>query len=390
MKKALLTLLALCCLTLPAQAAGFSDVPEDHWAAGPIQEAAEAGVISGYGDGSFRPQAEVTAAHFCAVLSRSFLAEELSGQSSWEHRYLDACLPILEGTEVYAAYQEAGNRWGDFADQPLSRYDMARILCSLVSKEGAAPGEEAARAAGPEIADWEEIPESYRAAVSACWSMGLLRGQSGGRFAGEDTLNRAQAAVIWSRLDGLLQESGQSPEEDPGGEERDMPAFGLQGDETVQQMMDRVNAGTPRCKEGCLPNGKTRTEEHILELLELVKQGCPEGAVWSSTTRYDYSAPSAGPVKGCLSFGMAVSDFLFGEETPVTQHRSFDTLKPGDMVHIKGGYAERVLILTGVDREKDSFAACELKENGKVSWSAWGPLSGLIDRHGVTTVYSRA
>ena len=44
MKKALLTLLALCCLTLPAQAAGFSDVPEVHWAAGPIQEIGRAHV----------------------------------------------------------------------------------------------------------------------------------------------------------------------------------------------------------------------------------------------------------------------------------------------------------------------------------------------------------
>ena len=60
MKKALLLLLALCCLTLPAQAVGFYDVPSDHWAAGTIQQAAEAGVISGYGDGSFQPGRDVT------------------------------------------------------------------------------------------------------------------------------------------------------------------------------------------------------------------------------------------------------------------------------------------------------------------------------------------
>ena len=69
MKRMLLILLALCCLPLSALAAeggGFSDVSADHWAAEEIARAADAGVITGYADGTFRPQADVTAAHFCA------------------------------------------------------------------------------------------------------------------------------------------------------------------------------------------------------------------------------------------------------------------------------------------------------------------------------------
>ena len=69
MKRMLLILLALCCLPLSALAAesgGFSDVPADHWAAEEIARAADAGVITGYTDGTYRPQADVTAAHFCA------------------------------------------------------------------------------------------------------------------------------------------------------------------------------------------------------------------------------------------------------------------------------------------------------------------------------------
>ena len=168
-----------------------------------------------------------------------------------------------------------------------------------------------------------------------------------------------------------------------------MPAFGLQGEETVQEMMDRVNRATPRCEEGRLPNGKLRSEENILELLKLAEEGCPGGTVWSATTRYDYQAPSFGPVQGCLSFGLAVSDFVFGEEAPVTQHRNFRSLAVGDVIHIRGGEAERVLILTAVDREEDAYAACSLEKNGKVEWDEWGPLSGLVDAAGFTTVYSR-
>lgn len=120
-----------------------------------------------------------------------------------------------------------------------------------------------------------------------------------------------------------------------------MPAFGLQGDETVQQMMNRINAATPRAAEGC------------------------------------------------LSFGMAVSDFVFGEQAPVTQRWEGFILRVGDMIHIKAEGTERVLILTGVDYEKDAYTACGLKRNGKVKWSDGGPVSGLVDGFGFTTVYKR-
>ena len=76
MKKIFLPLLVLLCLVLPAQAAGFYDLPADHWAGAEIQQALDAGVVNGYGDGSFQPGRDVTAAQFCAMLSRSFLAEE--------------------------------------------------------------------------------------------------------------------------------------------------------------------------------------------------------------------------------------------------------------------------------------------------------------------------
>lgn len=120
-----------------------------------------------------------------------------------------------------------------------------------------------------------------------------------------------------------------------------------------------------------------------------MKAGFPDGNAWNATTRYDYKAPSLGQTTGCLSFGMAVSDFLFGEGAPVTQKWEGFTLAVGDMIHIKAKDAGRVLTLTGVDYGKDTYTACELKKNGKVKWSDWGPISGLVDGFGFTTVYKR-
>lgn len=388
MKKALLTLLALCCLVLPARAKGFYDLPAGHWAAGPIQRAVDAGVVNGYGDGSFQPGRDVTAAQFCAILSRSFLKEEFAAAPEGKYQAMAACLPVLKGTSVENTYTALGRRWDRFADQPLSRYDMAQMIYNLILEKGAL--DETVSLSTTGIAGWKDIPDGYRSAVFTCWGMGLLQGRSDGRFAGEDHLNRAQAAVIWSRLDALLNGPYEAPE-DPGAgvAVQEMPAFGLQGDETVQEMMRRINHATPACEEGRLPNGKSRTEENIRQLLELVKAGCPDGTVWSSTERYDYNVPQLGQTRGCLAFGMAVSDFVFGERAPVSLHQNFRTLSAGDVIHIRGGSAERVLILTGVDEAEGLFTACELKRGGTVNWSGWGPLSGMIDEENFTTVYSR-
>lgn len=388
MKKIFLPLLALLCLILPAQAAGFYDLPADHWAAAEIQQALDAGVVNGYGDGSFQPGRDVTAAQFCAMLSRSFLAEESAAAEEGKYQAMEACLPVLKGTSIEAAYRERGRHWDRFVNEPLTRYDMAQVLYNLVLEKDAL--QETIQLSTTDIAGWADIPDGYHSAVFTCWGMGLLKGQSDGRFAGEDHLNRAQAAVIWSRLDELFNGPREVPADpDEGVEVREMPAFGLQGEETVQEMMNRINRATPLCEKGRLPNGKSRTEGNIQELLELVKQGCPDGTVWSDTMRYDYRAPQFSPTHGCLSFGLAVSDFVFGEEAPVTQHRNFRTLSVGDVLHIRFDSVERVLILTSVDREEDAYTACELEKNGKVDWDEWGPLSGLVDATGFTTIYSR-
>lgn len=47
---------------------GFSDVPAEHWAAGYINYCRESGIVGGYPDGTFRPDADVTDAKFVTML----------------------------------------------------------------------------------------------------------------------------------------------------------------------------------------------------------------------------------------------------------------------------------------------------------------------------------
>jgi hypothetical protein len=55
-----------------AQTASFSDLSSDYWARGFIQELANRGVISGFPDGTFRPNDPVTRAQFAAMVRQAF------------------------------------------------------------------------------------------------------------------------------------------------------------------------------------------------------------------------------------------------------------------------------------------------------------------------------
>ena len=48
----------------------FKDVPETHWAYKAIEELAEKGIINGYEDGTFKPDAPITRAEVAAIISR--------------------------------------------------------------------------------------------------------------------------------------------------------------------------------------------------------------------------------------------------------------------------------------------------------------------------------
>jgi len=51
-------------------ATGLQDVPESYWAAGYIAAAVDAGYVSGYSDGSFRPESQITRAEAVTILNK--------------------------------------------------------------------------------------------------------------------------------------------------------------------------------------------------------------------------------------------------------------------------------------------------------------------------------
>ena len=212
MKRKLLALslvfaLALC-TALPASAQTFRDVPPRNWAYQVIERAAANGWVTGYENGIFAPDNNVLYGEFLALISRAFLSDEIAPylEDSWTYWYDPYCEYAADsglswGTTLftpislllYIDWKDAG------AEDPISRYDMCRIIYNL------AIGDEMADrldldTARAKISDFSSIPDSYQVPVAACYALGLVNGDTYGNFLGSNPVLRSHAAAIICRL----------------------------------------------------------------------------------------------------------------------------------------------------------------------------------------------
>ena len=182
-------------LCAPAHAAepSFTDVPADHWAASSIERMADAGVMSGVGNGQFAPDKTLSNAEFVTMVARQFYADLIGAEGGvWYAPYVEAAQAagVLDGTEAGAD--------GSKMEAPIDRYDMAQVMYNVICDKGmeAAPLADTSR-----VADWSAVPVAYQEAVSVCYNAGLLSGVDGkGTFNGDGEMTRAQAAVVMDRL----------------------------------------------------------------------------------------------------------------------------------------------------------------------------------------------
>ena len=77
LKVAITTALATA-FAVPAFANPFSDVPADHWAYDAVSSLAQAGVIEGYEDGTFRGNKTMTRYEMAQIVAKA-MTKELNG-----------------------------------------------------------------------------------------------------------------------------------------------------------------------------------------------------------------------------------------------------------------------------------------------------------------------
>ncbi|MBT9172177.1 MAG: Cellulosome-anchoring protein [Syntrophomonadaceae bacterium] len=169
----------------------------DHWGRSSIKMLAGKGIVSGYPDGKFRPEAGITRAEFVAMLTRAL---ELAAKPETAARFKDAAGFGWAKGAIGAAVDAglvAGMPDGKFTPaRQITRAEIAAILARVVERR-LVP---VPTVKGVEFADAGVIPAWAAAAVRKANTAGLVRGFPDGTFRPGRSVTRAETAAMLHRL----------------------------------------------------------------------------------------------------------------------------------------------------------------------------------------------
>jgi hypothetical protein len=183
----------------PASAqTSFSDVPSSYWARPFIQTLADEGVISGFPDGTFRPDAPVTRAQFAAIVRQAFNEDEARTIRSFS----DVPANYWAAPAIREAY-ETGFMSGypDGTFQPEQQIPKVQVLVSLASGLRLSPSGSASTALNA-YSDASDIPSYATNGVTAATQRGIVVNYPNVRFLNPtETATRGDvAAYIYQAL----------------------------------------------------------------------------------------------------------------------------------------------------------------------------------------------
>lgn len=168
------------------------DVPGDlssHWAKESVMKLMEAGIISGYKDGTFQPDRTVTRAEFTVMLVKALKLETRDGKEfadTGSHWAADG-ISIAAACGIISGYNDS--TFGP--DDPVTREQAAVIMARAGRLDTA--GE-------LNFTDGQAISPWARSGVLAAVAQRFFSGYPDGSFQPQGRLTRAEAAVIIAKL----------------------------------------------------------------------------------------------------------------------------------------------------------------------------------------------
>lgn len=217
--KTMSALLVAMSVTVPAMAAPtedtevskFSDITENfEWARSYINSMAQKGLISGYEDGTFRPDNDVTRQEALSLFARAMGSNDSVNKKIVEianDRYgaiiKNYNLSWGEDEIAYLMYKGALKKTDldtylkdNEKNTPMKRYEAAIIITKAMG------GEEKALADLGVVLDYtdaREVPSSSIQYVSYATEAGIMEGMGDGTFSPNTSVKRSQMAVMLSR-----------------------------------------------------------------------------------------------------------------------------------------------------------------------------------------------
>ncbi|TJX14390.1 hypothetical protein E9840_05950 [Tissierella creatinini] len=182
-----------------AQDIKFTDIHKSAWYINTITYLVSRGGISGYPDGSFRPNNHITKAEFLKALISSLGYKDIKSTTGhWAKGYIEKAedLNIID------------EDWLKEIDKPISRYEMARIISNTLSfKQESIPTDLLKYKNA--ISDFDSIPstltgetngKSLSESVLESYVKGIVTGYPNGTFQGIKPLTRAEASTVIVRV----------------------------------------------------------------------------------------------------------------------------------------------------------------------------------------------
>ena len=164
----------------------FSDVTEHDWFYTQVQELAQAGVISGYTDGTFRPQNQITVAEALKLILRACgIPEQAPTGAHWASGYLEYA--VKQG--LISAEQ------GLELDAPITRQLVSQLAANTLAVEQ--------KSSDSPFTDTEDP------SILALYQAGIINGYADGTFRPEGLLVRSEvSAIVWRMQRFQAQQSG--------------------------------------------------------------------------------------------------------------------------------------------------------------------------------------
>lgn len=174
-------------------AGSISDV-KGHWAEQTIAEWQRKGLVHGYGDGVFKPNQAITRAEFVALINNVFQFSAMN-----EISFAD----ISSGDPYYSEIQKAVSSgylsgYEDGTIRPsalITRQEAAVVLAKAFELKLTASD-------SVQLQDAGELPAWSKAAVAALLNEGYVSGYPDHTFRGSNSMTRAEAVVMLSKLSG--------------------------------------------------------------------------------------------------------------------------------------------------------------------------------------------
>lgn len=221
MKKIISSLFAVATLSVmlsplmqTTNATTFKDVSSSHWAKAAIDEAVSKGYFKGYGDGTFKPGAQVTRAEFAVLLDRVSSNEKAEGKGTftdltgnWSEKEVNEAIAkgFLNPSDYPNGFKPA---------TPLTRKEMAKWMSSGLATSSADYKQALSDTANTVVPVAEYFKKTMNPSeypyVSLMMGTGLMSGYADGTFGASKTTTRAEAAVILVRLANVQKQSADS------------------------------------------------------------------------------------------------------------------------------------------------------------------------------------